>query len=287
MRSAISARGLTKRFGDVVALDRVDLEVGEGSIYGLVGPNGAGKTTLIRTLVGAVKPDEGSVSVAGVDPSADKRQVRSFVGYMPQRSVLYSDLTARENVAFFLRGHSRGNADDAVEQALDFASLDQFANRQVHTLSGGMQQRVSLSVAMAHSPNVLLLDEPTAGIDPELRHVFWEGFRELAQSGVTLFITTHQMDEVVHCDRVALLRRGKVLAEATPSDLLASGGALVRIGNGEGAAEQRVADVVVDLPRILHGNGLDPAIDRIEVRYSTLEEVILGLVERDGGSDSG
>lgn len=285
--SAISISGLTKRFGDLVALDHVDLEVVAGSIYGLVGPNGAGKTTLIRTLVGAIRPTKGTVLVSGVDPTTSKGAVRSLVGYMPQRPVLYSDLTARENVAFFFRGHNRTTIDAVVDRALAFAELEQIADRPAHTLSGGMQQRVSMAVALAHRPRVLLLDEPTAGVDPELRHRFWQGFRSLAAEGMTIFISTHQMDEVVHCDRVSLLQRGRVLADATPQGLLASGGAVIRVGNGDETEEHRVTNAGTDLPRILHQLGLQSDVDRIDVHHSTLEEVILDLVERDGASNDG
>jgi ABC-2 type transport system ATP-binding protein len=279
---AISVRGLTKHYEQVTALDGVDLAIETGTIYGLVGPNGAGKTTLIRTLVGSLRPDGGTVSILDEDPAVDRFGVRARIGYMPQSAVLYADLTARENVRFFQRGHHRRLVDAAVEEALEFADLAEFADRPVNTLSGGVQQRVSLAVAMAHRPEVLLLDEPTAGVDPELRHVFWTGFRTLTARGTTILVTTHQMDEVVHCDRVALLRRGRILAESTPAALLASGGAAIRIRSGSGVTEQRVADAGTDLPGILREKGLDPSVERIDVEPATLEEVILGLVEDDG-----
>lgn len=281
VRSAISIQDLSKSFGDVRALDRVSLEVPTGSIFGLVGPNGAGKTTLIRALVGAIKADDGFTTVAGIDPAVDKYGARSHLGYMPQESVLYADLTARENVAFFYRGHHRSEIDETVDAALTFADLGSVADRMVHTLSGGLQQRVSLAVALAHQPEVLLLDEPTAGVDPELRHVFWQGFRRLAADGITIFITTHQMDEVIHCDRVALLRSGRILAEAPPVELLASGGATIRVHRAGDVSEFKVASSNGDLPVVLGRYGLDQAVTRIDVEAQTLEEVILGLVQRD------
>jgi ABC-2 type transport system ATP-binding protein len=282
VESAISVRGLTKHYEQVTALDAVDLAIEAGTIYGLVGPNGAGKTTLIRALVGSLRPDDGTVSILGRDPAVDRFGVRARIGYMPQSAVLYADLTARENVSFFQRGHHRRQVDAAVEEALEFADLEEFADRPVNTLSGGVQQRVSLAVAMAHRPELLLLDEPTAGVDPELRHGFWTGFRTLTASGTTILVTTHQMDEVVHCDRVALLRRGRILAESTPTALLASGGALIRIRTESGLTERRVANAGTDLPGILREEGLDPSVERIDVEQATLEEVILGLVENDG-----
>lgn len=287
MGTAVSIRGLSKRFKDVIALDGVNLDIEKGAVFGLVGPNGAGKTTLIRALVGALQPDSGTIDVAGTDPTASRQEARLRIGYMPQTSVLYADLTARENVAFFYRGHVKGDPDDAVDVALEFADLGEFADRPLHTLSGGVQQRVSLAVAMAHQPEMLLLDEPTAGVDPELRGVFWRGFRRLTESGTTILVTTHQMDEVVHCDRVALLRNGRILAEATPSDLLASGGAVVRVWRRGEPSEELVEAADVDLPRLLRGDGLDAGVDRIEVIPATLEEVILGLVNDDAADHAG
>lgn len=286
MEPAIVVRGLEKRFGDVHALDGVDLDIPAGTIYGLVGPNGAGKTTLVRSLVGAVKPDAGTVSVGGIDPHVAPAAVRGIIGYMPQRAVLYADLTARENIEFFLRGHRRHADDSAVDQALEFADLGAFAGRSVSTLSGGVQQRVSLAVALVHRPEILLLDEPTAGVDPELRHIFWRRFRHLAEAGATLLITTHQMDEVVHCDRVAILQRGHALADAAPADLLASGGALVVVTANGDVTEHRVSDLDVDLPLVLRGYDL-ATVERIEVRTASLEEVILGLVENAAPADAG
>lgn len=281
MRAAISIKALKKTYGDISALGGVDIEVPSGSIYGLVGPNGAGKTTLIRALVGALKPDSGSISVSGLDPVDDRRSVRARVGYMPQAPVLYSDLTARENVAFFYQGHYRDGVDEAVNSALAFADLEVEALRPVHTLSGGLQQRVSLAAALCHQPEVLLLDEPTAGVDPELRHAFWQRFRGLADQGVTVLISTHQMDEVVHCDRVALLRRGRILAQAPPAELILSAGATISVYRGDEVGRRRVADAPNDLPRLLRELGLDPAVTRIQVDVPTLEEVILDLVNND------
>lgn len=283
---AISVNSLAKRYGEVVALDGVDLEVPSGSIFGLVGPNGAGKTTLIRTLVGAINPDGGSILVDGVDPSSDRYSARSRVGYMPQESVLYSDLTARENVAFFYRGHRRDRAERAVERALAFADLEGVADRLVRTLSGGIRQRVSLAATLAHGPPVLLLDEPTAGVDPELRHAFWQGFRRLTADGVSIFITTHQMDEVVHCDRVALLRHGQILAEAEPGALLSSGGVTIRVHLDGEVVTTAVGSDRESLPLLLREYGLDASVTAIEVETPTLEEVILGLIDRDDAREA-
>jgi ABC-2 type transport system ATP-binding protein len=281
--SAVSVSGVSKRFGSVVALDRVDLEVPRGSIVGLVGPNGAGKTTLIRLLVGSLRSDGGEVRVLGLDPSVDRRDVRSLIGYMPQSPVLYQDLTVRENVSFFARGHMKSGVAGRVEEVVDFVDLTDAIDRPVQKLSGGQQQRASLAAALVHEPDMLFLDEPTAGVDPELRHVFWTRFRDLASSGVTIVVSTHQMDEVVHCDRVSLIRSGGVLADATPAELFASAGANVEITTGNGVLRRHVSSLSTDLPALLHEMGLESSVSRIEVEGPTLEDVILGLIDEGAG----
>ena len=278
---AVAVSGVSKRYGKVVALNGLDLEVARGSILGLVGPNGAGKTTLIRVLVGALRPDAGTVRVLGRHPLVERREVRASIGYMPQAPVLYQDLTVRENVSFFAKGHMRSQVAERVAAVVDFVDLGGAVDRPLANLSGGQQQRASLAAALVHEPEVLFLDEPTAGVDPELRHTFWVRFRELADSGVTLVVSTHQMDEVAHCDRVTLLRSGRALADTTPRDLFASGGATVRVDRQSGEGEvHHLRSLPEDLPRILHGSGLDPGVTAIDIEAPSLEEVILGLIER-------
>jgi len=283
---AISVSSVFKTYGKVVALSGVDLEVPKGSIVGLVGANGAGKTTLIRLLVGALRPDSGEIRVLGVDPFAHKRKARSMVGYMPQSPVLYEDLTVLENVRFFGRGHISDDVDQKARSVLEFVDLRDEADRQIRALSGGQRQRASLAATLVHEPQMLFLDEPTAGVDPELRHTFWQRFRRLAESGVTLVVSTHQMDEVVHCDRVAIIRSGAVLANATPSELFSSGGATVRVHRGGDMVEQRLGSLSDDLPGLLHNFGLDPSVTRIEVQEPTLEDVVLSMIGREGDHGS-
>jgi ABC-2 type transport system ATP-binding protein len=258
MDLAVRLQGITKRYGRVTALDGVDLTIPAGSVYGVVGPNGAGKTTLMRLLVGALAPDEGDIEVLGADLRRERRRVRSQIGYMPQAPVLYEDLTAAENVAFFARGHLLDDVGDAV------------------------RQRVSLAATLVHQPRVLLLDEPTAGVDPELRHSFWERFRDLTTHGATLLISTHQMDEVVHCDRVAILRAGTVLTEETPQRILTEGRATVTVWTGETPHRHEVADYPGEVPRLLRRWQLDPAVTRIEIEGQTLEDAVLALIEDEG-----
>ena len=253
-----------------------------GSILGLVGPNGAGKTTLLRILVGALTPDGGNVEVLGMHPHRERHALRALIGYMPQAAVLYQDLTVVENVTFFARGHLDDGVTDRVASVLDFVDLNDARNRPVQDLSGGQRQRASLAAALVHEPRMLFLDEPTAGVDPALRHAFWRRFRELSESGVTVIVSTHQMDEVVHCDRVALIRTGTILADSTPGELFASAGATVKITRRDSVIEEHLDSPGADLPRILHRLGLDPAVQRIDIDIPTLEDVVLHLIGVSG-----
>jgi ABC-2 type transport system ATP-binding protein len=273
---AISVHDLTKRYPAVTALDALSLDIPSGSIYGLVGPNGAGKTTLIKTIVGALRPTAGSVVVLGSDPLRDRWDLRGRIGYMPQEHALYDDLTAEQNVRFFGAAHLRGaGLDGAVTRALEFVELADRAEARVHTLSGGMRQRVSLACALVHPPDVAILDEPTAGVDPELRRAFWDGFRALRDDGATVIVSTHQMSEVVECDRVALISSGKVLLDEAPADLLARGATKVRVWGRDGSVEDHpVVDYRLELPSIIHAD-----VARVELVQEPLEDVLLRLIE--------
>jgi ABC-2 type transport system ATP-binding protein len=210
---------LAKAFGKTRALDGVSLRVETGETFGLIGPNGSGKTTLIRLLLGLGKPSSGSVRVLG--RLMPDRRVAPHIGYMTQSSALYDELSVRENLAFFatlygLRGKA---ARRRVAETLDLVELAERAGSPVRTLSGGMRQRVSLGCALIHQPRLLVLDEPTVGIDPELRHTFWEYFARLNRQGITIVVSTHHLDEAARCHRIALLRFGKLLAVDTPDAL--------------------------------------------------------------------
>jgi ABC-2 type transport system ATP-binding protein len=214
----IEARDVRKRFGDVAALDGVDLSVPAGSIYALLGPNGAGKTTLIRAIVGLVKPDGGELRVFG--ERMPRRAVLSRIGYMTQAAALYLELSVEENVRFFARIAGRGD----VEEALRFVELWDRRRSITATLSGGMRTRLSLACTLVHRPDLLLLDEPTVGVDPLLRAQLWEGLREMAASGTAILVSSHVMDEAARADRLGLMRAGRILAEGTVSELLARAG---------------------------------------------------------------
>ncbi|MFZ0491787.1 MAG: ABC transporter ATP-binding protein [Acidimicrobiia bacterium] len=273
---AISVQRLTKRYAAVTALNELSLDIPAGVIYGLIGPNGAGKTTLIKSIVGALRPTSGSITVIGHDPLKDRWALRQRIGYMPQENALYDDLTAAQNVRFFGAAHMRGDdLDRAVARALEFVELANRAGARVHTLSGGMRQRVSLACALVHPPDVAILDEPTAGVDPELRRAFWDGFRSLRDQGATVIVSTHQMSEVVECDHVALMRSGSLLLEATPNDLIARAATSVRVWRRDGTTDDHaVDDYRTELPPLLHADA-----ERVELLQEPLEDVLLRLIE--------
>jgi ABC-2 type transport system ATP-binding protein len=211
---AVEVVDVVKQFKDVRALDGVTLRVGRGEVYGLLGPNGAGKTTLIRSLVGLVAPDAGTVTILG--ERMPRLNVLARVGYMTQLAALYPDLSAEENVRFF--GAIAGRVD-GVREALEFVDLWDRRNSVVATLSGGMRTRCSLACALVNKPDLLLLDEPTVGVDPQLRIQLWDRFQTMAREGTTIVVSSHVMDEAERADRLGLIRFGRLLAEGTVSEL--------------------------------------------------------------------
>jgi ABC-2 type transport system ATP-binding protein len=216
---AVDVDSVVKSFGAQRALDGVTLRVRQGEIYGLLGPNGSGKTTLIRAIVGLVVPDAGMVTVLGRRmPNLD---VLGQVGYMTQQAALYPDLSVEENLRFFA---AISGADGNVNEVLKTVELEQRRHSVVATLSGGMRQRCSLACALVHRPRLLLLDEPTVGVDPQLRVQFWEHFREMAAAGTTIIVSSHVMDEAERCQRLGLIRLGKLLGEGTPDEVRAQAG---------------------------------------------------------------
>jgi ABC-2 type transport system ATP-binding protein len=216
--AAIHADALEHAFGPVRALDGFSLDVHPGEIIGLIGPNGAGKSTFIRTVAGLVAPDAGEISVLGQRPG---RGVADRVGYMTQSAALYDDLSVRENLAFFGRVYGMSSADTRArtDELLDMLRLSDETDRPVHELSGGQKQLANLACAMVHRPALLLLDEPTVGIDPELRRDLWVRFDEVRDAGATILVTTHVMDEADRCDRIAFVADGRVLDVGTAAEL--------------------------------------------------------------------
>jgi len=218
---AIRIAGLHRRFGDLVAVERLDLEVATGEIFGLLGANGSGKTTTIRMLTGLLEPTSGRATVAGIDVVEEPEAVRRRLGYMSQRFGLYDDLTVEENLRFYagLYGLVGQEGRARVEELIAELGFTPRRRQLAGTLSGGWKQRLSLACATAHRPAVLFLDEPTAGVDPAARRHFWEVIRGLAAGGTTIVVTTHYMDEAERCERLAMLWRGRLVAVGTPREI--------------------------------------------------------------------
>jgi ABC-2 type transport system ATP-binding protein len=216
---AVDVENVSKSFGTVKALDGVTLRIRRGEIYGLLGPNGAGKTTLIRMIVGIVEAHAGTVMVLG--QRMPNVAVLRHVGYMTQAAALYPGLSVEENVHFFA---AINGAEEGVKEALQLVELYDRRGSVVSTLSGGMRQRCSLACALVHKPQLLLLDEPTVGVDPQLRVQFWESFRRMAASGTTIIVSSHVMDEAERCQRLGLIQYGRLLAEGSPNEVRAMAG---------------------------------------------------------------
>ncbi|MDR1711294.1 MAG: ABC transporter ATP-binding protein [Propionibacteriaceae bacterium] len=238
---AISIRGLTKTFGRFTAVDRVDLEVPGGQIFGFLGPNGSGKTTTIRMLTGTMQPTAGTVRVLGADVVRHPHRVRHRIGYMSQRFSLFEDLTVEQNLKFYAGVYDLP-AERYAEQrdyVLRMANLVGRENELTRNLSVGWRQRLALGAATIHDPELLFLDEPTSGVDPVARRQFWDLLYELAGRGVTLFVTTHYMDEAAHCNRLAFIYRGHIIADGTPAEL--------RSNYAGGEPDPTIEDVFVNL----------------------------------------
>jgi ABC-2 type transport system ATP-binding protein len=218
---AIVAKDLTKRFGDFTAVDRVSFEVNTGEIFGFLGPNGSGKTTTIRMLLGLLKPSTGSVEVLGLQVDGDTSRIRPRLGYMSQRFSLYNDLTVLQNLQFYSAAYGLSNAEqhERIRNALALAGLEGRERIKTKELSGGWRQRLALSAAILHHPEVLFLDEPTAGVDPLSRRAFWDLLYRLIAEGVTVFVTTHYMDEAEHCHRLAFLQHGRLIAYGSAAEI--------------------------------------------------------------------
>jgi ABC-2 type transport system ATP-binding protein len=221
---AIAARGLVRRYGDVVALDGLTLEIPRGELFGLVGPDGAGKTTFIRALAGLLDVDGGELRVLGEDPA--RGTIRERIGLMPQQFSLYRDLSVAENLKFFSRLYALPRAEHRrrTERLLAITRLAPFVDRRADALSGGMYKKLALACALLHEPEVLLLDEPTNGVDPVSRRELWELLHEFVHGGMTVLLSTPYMDEAERCHRVAMVHRGRVLAEGVPHRLVAEAG---------------------------------------------------------------
>ncbi|MEA1978831.1 MAG: ABC transporter ATP-binding protein [Chloroflexota bacterium] len=243
-RSTIVTENLIKRFGEFTAVDDVSFAVHPGEIFGFLGPNGSGKTTTIRMMLGLLTPTSGNVEVLGVPVLEQPEAIRSRVGYMSQRFSLYNDLTVLQNLRFYgtAYGLSNEGLNQQIDRALQMAGLEGRENVRTHELSGGWRQRLALGAAILHEPEVLFLDEPTAGVDPLSRRDFWELLYQLVADGVTVFVTTHYMDEAEHCHRLALLQRGQIIASGSPDEMRNQGmhGQVLEIVSSDSARAVKV-----------------------------------------------
>jgi len=218
---SVEAHGLTKKFGSFIAVNHVSFSVKKGEIFGFLGANGAGKTTTIRMLCGLISPTDGKGTVGGYDINRESEKIKKSIGYMSQKFSLYQDLTVEENIRFYsgIYNVEGKKKKERMEWVLNMAGLQERRKSMTSVLSGGWKQRLSLGCAVLHEPPILFLDEPTSGVDPIARRAFWDLIYELAESGVTIFVTTHYMDEAEYCDRISLMEGGKIIALGTPMEL--------------------------------------------------------------------
>jgi lipooligosaccharide transport system ATP-binding protein len=301
--SLIHARGLTKRFGEFTAVDAIDFDVARGESFGFLGPNGAGKTSTMR-MIGCVSPiSDGTLRVLDQDPRIDGPTIRARIGVVPQQDTLDTELTVRENLVLYGRyfGLSRAECARRAEELLDFAQLTERANDEVEPLSGGLKRRLTIARALINEPDLLLLDEPTTGLDPQARHLLWDRLYRLKQRGVTLVLTTHYMDEAEQlCDRLVVMDKAKIVAEGSPRQLIDrySTKEVTELrfppevhdsldGKLDGLADriEKLADRVLlyaddgeAVAVAAHERGLKP--ETVLVRRSTLEDVFLRLTGR-------
>jgi len=276
--NAIEIVNLSKSYGKICALNNMSLEVPEGTIYGLVGPNGSGKTTLIKALVGSLRPDSGFAKVLGLNPLKDKWQLRRQIGYMPQSPALYDDLSARNNILFFGKAQNVPDLHNKVDEILSFVELTARADDSVRGFSGGMKKRVSLCCALIHNPKIIFLDEPTAAVDPHLKMQSWLLFRKLAMSGVTIFVSTHQMDEAMLCDKVTILRNGEILAVDTPQNILLQGKTRLKVVINDEVRNAVIDSTPKNLADELKKFGLENGISAVELHSDNIEDIILSIV---------
>jgi ABC-2 type transport system ATP-binding protein len=270
--------GLIKRFADVTAVDRLSLSVNRGEIFGLVGPDGAGKTATMRMLAGVMRPDSGAIVIDGVDAVADPEGVKPHVSYMPQRFALYEDLTVDENIRFYadLFEVAPATRRERAARLLAASGMSAFGRFKAGQLSGGMKQKLGLTCALVHTPRILLLDEPTTGVDPVSRRDFWRILYGLREEGVTIVISTAYLDEAERCNRLTLLHSGRALYCDTPAALKRRmPGALISISSAAGRA---VRDAVSGQPGVSHallvGDGVHAMVDNADARIPELRDVL-------------
>jgi lipooligosaccharide transport system ATP-binding protein len=299
----VEARGLTKRFGDLTAVDAIDFDIPKGHAFGFLGPNGAGKTSTMKMITTVSPITEGKLTVFGIDPRLDGRSIRQRIGVVPQEDNLDLELTVAENLYIYGRYHDmkKSEINPRIEELLAFAQLSERKDSEVEPLSGGMKRRLTIARALINNPDLIILDEPTTGLDPQARHLLWDRLYRLKREGATLIITTHYMDEAEQlCDRLVVMDQGKIAAEGSPRELIQrySPREVVELrfhGDDKDTAVLKMeglaqrSEVLADRVLLytddadatqhgLHQKGIDP--DQVLVRRSTLEDVFLRLTGR-------
>jgi ABC-2 type transport system ATP-binding protein len=303
---AIDVHGLTKRFGRKTAVNNIDIAVPEGEVWGFLGPNGSGKTTTIRMLCGLLHADAGEGSCLGYDFRTQSEQIKREVGYMTQRFSFWEDLSIRENLDFVARVYELDYPSAAARQAIERLGLEQRQEQLAGDLSGGWKQRLALAACMLHSPKLLLLDEPTAGVDPKARRDFWDQIHGLSSEGLTVLVSTHYMDEAERCDRIVYINLGTIVARGTVAEVIAKSGLYTLIIEGEGARAlageihgAAGVEFVAFFGTALHVSGhdrqaLENALAPFRSRAGlvihdappSLEDVFIQLQEKSGGDSS-
>jgi ABC-2 type transport system ATP-binding protein len=296
--AAIEVRGLTKRFGPKTVVRDVDLSIATGEIVGFLGPNGSGKTTTIRMLCGLLKPDAGEGTCLGFDIRREAESIKRNIGYMTQRFSFYEDLSIRENLAFVARLYELSDLRRSVDETLETLGLTSRQHQLAGTLSGGWKQRLALAACIMHQPRVLLLDEPTAGVDPKARREFWDEIHRLAEDGLTVLVSTHYMDEAERCHRIVYIAYGTVVARGSADEIISASGlaTFVVTGRRAGAAARELAGMagveqVAAFGQEVHVVGSDAAALAASVRTAgarfdvevrpgetTLEDVFIRLM---------
>jgi ABC-2 type transport system ATP-binding protein len=280
--AAVETHDLVKTFGTFVAVDHVNLQVPKGEIFGFLGPNGAGKSTTIRMLCGLLTPTSGRGSVNGFDVAAQPEEIRRSIGYMSQKFSLYDDLTVEENIDFFsgIYGVPRDTRQARKSYVLQMANLTERRGALTRTLSGGWKQRLALGCAILHDPPVLFLDEPTSGVDPIARGAFWGLIHDLSETGHTIFVSTHYMDEAEYCHRLALMYRGKVIALGTPAELKAglTSHSLLQLDTGAPLDTMRALEGVAGVLDVaVFGGGLHVTVDGVDQTSGRIREALHGI----------
>lgn len=303
--NAVETSGLTKNFASFTAVDSVDFNIPQGEIFGLLGPNGAGKTTTIRMLCGLLAPSEGSASVLGLDVVEDAEQIKQQIGYMSQKFSLYNDLTARENIEFYasIYGVPKSERKDRVNELIEMSGLVGHDKSLTRSLSGAWRQRLALACAIVHRPQMLFLDEATAGVDPVSRREFWDLIYTMAGEGVTVLATTHYMDEAEYCNMIGMMHRGRLIALESPDRLKdAMPGVLLQVECDRPMEAVEVLDGQPDIEEVaIHGvllhvnlakSGKEKMVERllkkagitvhrVEETFPSLEDVFISMIEKN------